>query len=378
MKKIITIFCFLFFVLICPVNIHAEVTAWGYCMIDGHTGRVLYEKNADISHEIASITKIMTAICALENSKPSEIVTVSSHASGTEGSSCWLEVGEQMTMEDMLYGLLLASGNDAAVAIAEHVCASESEFVALMNETAQRLGAHQSSFKNPHGLDEEGHYSSCFDMAIITRYAMTFPLFRTIVATQKKNIPWQDKQWDRTLHNHNKFLSMYPNVIGVKTGYTDKAGRTLVTAVEKDEIFLILVTIAAPDDWNDHKQLYDLAFLEYSMQDISLSENQNGDIPVIFGKEKYCPYSVNESFKALLKNGEAQDQFSFQVSLPDKIEAPIQKGETIGRMDVFCEGELVDSLSLVADQSIAETTLFERFFNIFQSIWNKIFAFCTA
>lgn len=376
MKKIIIILCILVTMLLCPVCIQAEVTAWGYCMIDGHTGRVLYEKNADIPHEIASITKILTAICALEHSEPSEIVTVSQNASGTEGSSCWLEVGEQLTMEEMLYGLLLASGNDAAVAIAEHISGNMSDFVLLMNETAQRLGAHQSQFKNPHGLDEEGHYSSCFDMAIITKYAMTFPLFRTIVATQRKNIPWQDKQWDRTLNNHNKFLSMYPNVIGVKTGYTDKAGRTLVTAVEKDDIFLILVTIAAPDDWNDHKKLYDLAFSEYSMQPVPV--NQKGTVPVVFGKEKICSYSVEESFKALLKEGEAKNQFSFQANLPDKIHAPIQKGEVIGRMDVFCKGELIDSLSVIADQSVEESTLFERFFSTIQSIWYKIFAFCTA
>lgn len=217
--------------------------------IDAQTGRILYEKNAHGRHSMASTTKIMTAIVALEHGNLDDVVTVSPAAAATEGSSMYLSPGEKITLGNLLYGLMLPSGNDAAMAIGEHVGGDIPGFAAMMNETAQKIGAVNTQFQNPSGLDAEGHYSTAYDMAIITRYAMKNPAFAEIVQTKKKMVPWEGKQWDRTLENHNKLLSMYEGCIGVKTGYTKKTGRCLVSAAQRGGMTVICVTLADPNDW---------------------------------------------------------------------------------------------------------------------------------
>lgn len=223
-------------------------------VVDGFTGDVLYEHNADEKMLIASTTKIMTALVAIREGDFSDIVTVSREAAYTEGSSMYLKVGEELSLEALLYGLMLCSGNDAAVAVAEHVGGSVEAFVAMMNETAKEMGLVSTSFANPNGLDHADHYSTARDMAVLARKAMEDATFRRIVSTKSAVIN------GRTMTNHNKLLSMAEGCIGLKTGYTRAAGRTLVSCAERNGRRLIVVTLQDGNDWADHQTLFDYGF----------------------------------------------------------------------------------------------------------------------
>ncbi|MDQ0339180.1 D-alanyl-D-alanine carboxypeptidase [Caldalkalibacillus uzonensis] len=254
-----------------PAGAEPDVSAQAAILMDAESGRVLFEKNAYEPLRIASITKIMTAIVALEHGDLEDVVTTSKNAYGVEGSSIYLRLGEKMTLEDLLYGLMLRSGNDAAIAIAEHVGGSVEGFVFLMNQKAEELGMQQTLFSNPHGLDtHEEHYSTAYDMALLTAYAMQNETFAEIVSTQKKTAPLEGEKWDRVWYNKNRLLSMYPYADGVKTGYTQRANRTLVSSATKDGHRLIAVTLNAPDDWNDHINMFEYGFQNYTL--VTLAE----------------------------------------------------------------------------------------------------------
>jgi len=231
-------------------------------LIEESTGRVLYEKQAHDRKPVASITKLMTAIVAIEEGNLKDTVKASERAIHTEGSSIYLQKGEKMSLEDLLYGLMLRSGNDASVAIAEHIGESVEGFVYMMNEKATYLGMTNTHFSNPHGLDEEDHYSSAYDMAILMQYAMKNETFKEISAAKEYKSEKRSYKWK----NKNKLLTqLYSNATGGKTGFTKKAGRTLVTTAKKDGLPLIAVTLNGPDDWNDHTALYEWGFKEHEL-----------------------------------------------------------------------------------------------------------------
>lgn len=221
-------------------------------LMDARTGEVLYEKNADKQMRIASTTKILTALVVLEEASPCDIITVQQHHM-VEGSSMYLKVGEEVTVQELLYGLMLSSGNDAALALTE-VCGGEEAFVEKMNALAQHIGMTNSSFRNPNGLDAEGHYSTARDMARLAAYAADDPAFVRLSSTKTASLQ------GRSMSNHNKLLQRESGCIGMKTGYTKAAGRTLVSCVERDGRRLVAVTLRAPDDWTDHAALYDFGF----------------------------------------------------------------------------------------------------------------------
>jgi D-alanyl-D-alanine carboxypeptidase (penicillin-binding protein 5/6) len=197
------------------------VSAQSAILIEASTGRVLLEQNAYERMPMASTTKLMTAILALEKCDTEETVVVSENASGIEGSSIWLSAGEHMSLSDMLFGLMLSSGNDAAIAVAEHVAGSVTDFVAMMNAKAAEIGAYDTHFANPNGLHADDHYTTAFDLSLICAYAMRNPYFCEIVKTQYKTIPWEGHEWDRVVKNKNKLLWNYEGGNGIKTGYTD-------------------------------------------------------------------------------------------------------------------------------------------------------------
>ncbi|WP_051331137.1 D-alanyl-D-alanine carboxypeptidase family protein [Aneurinibacillus terranovensis] len=244
---------------VAPPPISAQTAA----LIDVQSGRILAEKDGDKRMRIASLTKIMTAIVAIEEGNINDIVTTPNHASGTEGSSIYLKRGEKMKLEDMLYGLMLRSGNDAAVAIAEHVGGSVEGFVRLMNEKAEYIGMQSTHFMNPHGLDHPDHYSTASDMARLTAYALRNPVFQKIVATKVKMIPWQGEEWDRKLLNKNKMLRLYEGADGVKTGYTKLARRCLSSSATRNGQQLAIVVLNAPSDWEDSMNWMDYGFAHY-------------------------------------------------------------------------------------------------------------------
>ncbi|WP_027408663.1 D-alanyl-D-alanine carboxypeptidase family protein [Anoxybacteroides tepidamans] len=241
------------------------VSAQSAILMEQTSGRVLFEKAAHTKRRIASITKIMTAIIAIESGKMNDMVTVSARAVRTEGSSIYLKEGEKIKLRDLVYGLMLRSGNDAAVAIAEHVGGSVEGFVFLMNQKAAEIGMRDTHFANPHGLDDaENHYSTAYDMALLMRYAMRNKEFRKISGTKVYRAPNPGEEWDRIWRNKNKLLTnLYEYCTGGKTGYTKRAKRTLVTSASKDGLNLIAVTLNAPDDWNDHIAMYEYGFSNY-------------------------------------------------------------------------------------------------------------------
>lgn len=226
-------------------------------LIDADTGRILYAKNSDCKSLIASTTKIMTAVVVLEHCDLNEAYEIPPEATGVEGSSIYLKPGEVLTLRELLYGMMLQSGNDAAVALALACSDSIPEFVDLMNLKAQQLGLHHTHFENPNGLDGEAHYSTAADLARLTQYALKNPDFAEIVSTKSIQLG------ERCLTNHNKLLWSLDGAIGVKTGYTRAAGRILVSAAERNGRRLIAVTICDGNDWQDHKNLYEYGFAQY-------------------------------------------------------------------------------------------------------------------
>lgn len=272
------------------VRTNAESAA----LIDVASGRLLVTKNGDKQMRIASLTKIMTAIVAIEHGTLSDQVKVSSKAAGKEGSSIYLKAGEEMSLENLLYGLMLRSGNDAATAIAEHVGGSLEGFVHLMNETAAIVGMPRTQFKNPSGLDEEGHYSTANDMARLTAYAMRNPVFREIVKTKTKSAPNPNESWDYKWLNKNKMLSIYDGADGVKTGYTKQAKRCLVSSATRNGQQLAVVTLNDPDDWVDHSKLLDYGFNNYPLQQLVRKGDRIENMPIVVGQTFVYPMLEEE------------------------------------------------------------------------------------
>lgn len=277
--------------LLLPVRALPETSARSAILIDADTGQVLYESNADTQSLIASTTKIMTALVVLEHLPPEREVEIPEEAVGIEGSSIYLRAGEHLTVEALLYGLLLHSGNDAAVALALVCAGSVEEFVDLMNLKAQKLGLKNTHFENPNGLDGENHHSSARDLAILTQSALENELFAKIVSTKTVQIG------DRSLTNHNRLLWSCEGCIGIKTGYTKAAGRTLVSAARRNGRTLIAVTLNDANDWQDHCRLYDYGF--------SLYQNKT----VVRAGQTVAEISLMNGSKAELIAGESFDYF---------------------------------------------------------------------
>lgn len=297
-----------------PINGQTEeslqVSAEQAILMDAETGEVLFEKQPFERTEIASITKIMTALVAIRYGHLQDDVTISRNAAFTTGSSIYLEKNEKMTLEDLLYGLMLRSGNDAAVAIAEHVGGSEEGFVYLMNETAAYIGMTDTYFMNAHGLDENNHYSTAYDMALLMKHAMKNDVFQKITAAEshlskKRTYPWQNK---------NKLLTNYYEACtGGKTGYTQIAGRTLVSTAEKSGRSLIAVTLDAPDDWSDHINMFESKFKQ-STKESSKEDNQTHSINDLFLTDKeFKRYKKMNKYNADIKESTFNQRYMFNL-----------------------------------------------------------------
>ncbi len=341
-----------------PPSVSAECAV----LIDADTGNIIYEKNADKKRSMASTTKIMTAIVALENYQKSNEVSISSEAVGVEGSSIYLREGEVLTMEQLLYALLLESANDAAVAIAVATAGSVSDFASIMNEKANELGLKSTSFQNPHGLDNENHYTTAYELALIAKYALDIKCFREIVSTYKKTIPMSDGG-ARVLINHNKMLRLYDGAIGVKTGFTKKSGRCLVSAAERDGLTLIAVTLNAPNDWNDHTEMLDYGFSKYKRVILEKKEGYAVNIPVIGGRDSTL-LAVNENELSVTLPTDSGEPTLYK-EYPKFLYAPIKEGDIIGRIYYKIGNEIIAESSLKAAYGI-EMQAYKK------SIWQKI------
>lgn len=339
-----------------PASAIPSVSAKSAVLMEATSGRILYAKNANERLPMASTTKIMTALVALESGSPDRIVRIPAEAVGIEGSSIYLFEGEKLTLEQLLYALLLSSANDAAVAIAIEIAGSVEKFADLMNQKAMELGLTDTHFVNPNGLDDPEHYTTAFELAVITREALQNPLFRKIVSTKKTTIPQDGEPDRRLLVNHNKLLSRYAGAIGVKTGYTKRSGRSLVSAAERDGVTLIAVTINAPSDWNDHTALLDYGFSLCSRVSLAESGSQTYPLPVVGGMADTVKASNPDGLSVVLPAG--YGKIRAVVELPRFVYAGIQKGEKLGQIVFWCDTdgdgieEQIGSLPLCAADAV--------------------------
>lgn len=334
-------------------------------LMDANTGRILYGKNEEKRMKIASLTKVMTAIIAIEKGDLRKKVKVTPKAVGVEGSSIYLKNGDVVTLEDLLYGLMLRSGNDAATAIAEEIGGSVEGFVFLMNEKAQLLGLENTNFENPSGLDSPNHYSSAKDLAILTRYAQQNEIFRQIVSTKVKKVEWGGEK--RVFHNKNKLLTLYPHADGVKTGYTKQAGRTLVSSATKDGRQLIAVTLNDGDDWQDHINMFNYGFEQFeqetllpkghAIQKTDIQNSRGKHLYLIAGEEFFFPLSKEEKEK-------------MDVAIEPVVTIPLErvrgKKEVVGVARIKFEDEVIGTVPLIAEFR-KETSILSE--------WKKVFSY---
>ena len=306
-------------------------------LIHADSSAVLFSQNADEHMLIASTTKIMTALVVLENCDPTEKVEIKQEYTNTEGSSIYLKVGEVYTVRELLYGLLLASGNDAATALACYCAGSIEDFAQMMNEKAASMGLSNTSFRNPHGLDAEGHYSTASDLAAITCEALKNEQFAEIVSTKTYSFG------EHSYINHNKLLWKYDGCMGVKTGYTMAAGRSLVSCAERNGMNLVCVTLSDPDDWNDHMSLYDWAYGAYEYRDV-IPMGEIYSIPVISGETDSVGVTVASRARVLVQS---DAELTYSLELPEFVYAGVKKNEVAGRIFVYANGEPLTEYPLV-------------------------------
>lgn len=332
------------------------VTADAAVLMDAKTGEVLYDKNMHQRRAPASTTKILTAIIALESGRLDEEVTVSPRAAATTGSSMYLFPGQRILLRELVAGLLMKSGNDAAVAIAEHLSGSVDAFVAEMNRRAAALGAFDSHFRNPHGLTKPGHYSSAFDLAWLARYALRNPTFRTIVATREMAVDWLDpKGRERTqqLQNTNRLLWMLEGADGVKTGTTSQAGQCLVASATRGDQQLIAVVLHSDARWYDTAKLLQYGFTNYDLYTYAEEGDVIGPVPVIKGMQPLVDAVVTRP-AAVVVAAAAFANTTAVVDLPDKLKAPVYRGQKIGEIVFYVQEKPVKTVDLVAAADVEE------------------------
>ena len=314
------------------------VSAEKAVLMDASTGRVLYEKNADDRSLIASTTKIMTALVICQHCNVLDRVKIPAGAVGIEGSSMYLQEGEILTVQELLYGLMLRSGNDAAAALAIYCGGTIEGFAELMNDKARELGLKDTHFVNPHGLDAPDHYSTARDLAVLTGYAMQDPVFARTVGAKTVTIG------ERVLTNHNKLLWQVEGAEGVKTGYTKAAGRILVSSASRDGRRMICVTINAPDDWNDHKTLLERGFSGYEVRELVKAGDVLGYRYVVGGDGTHVPLVAEEGFSWAMAEGE---EVEIVLSPRCFSYAPVEAGAPEGCAYVVLEGRVVGRIPLV-------------------------------
>lgn len=336
----ILVFCLLpgLFVPVCAVN-SPNNTATSAILMDLESGRILYHKNENEQRMIASITKLMTALVAVEATEElDQPVKIMQDWTAVEGSSLYLKPGEVLTMKTLLYGLLLHSGNDAAVAIAG-TCAGDVEtFVEWMNQKAADLGMENTHFANPNGLNDENHYSTAADMARLAAACMENETIAQIVATKSISLE------GRSFVNHNKLLWRYKGCVGMKTGYTDKAGRTLISAAQRDGQTLVVVTLNDPDDWTDHENLFDYGFAAYPCTTFCCSGQRVRSVKVSGSLVRSVPVKV---LQTLMYPCGKMDQVEALVELPEQVEAPVTEGDIAGRLVFYLDGKVIGESDLV-------------------------------
>lgn len=344
-----------------------QIEAGAAIVIDADSGRILYEKDAYSKRPIASTTKIMTAIVALENGNLDDRVKVSKRAASIWGSTIKLREGEELTLRELMYGMMLKSGNDAALAIAEHIGGTVENFVKMMNDKAKELGLRNTCFKTPHGLDVEGHYSTAYELALLTKYALKNPEFSKIVSTKSISIT------NRELYTTNEMLSLYPGADGVKTGYTGKAGRCLVTSAQRDGFRLISVVLFCSSRTKraeSSKKILDYAFNNYKPYELLKPNQKLGTVYVKRGLKNSATVVSVDGIKLPLSK-EEKETLKSEIILNNTINSPVYKGVEVGTIRLFVNGKLIAQSDIKTAESVPAKTYRHYFFDV-MDIWFKL------
>lgn len=348
-----------------PINIKAiETSARSAILMDTDSNRILYEKNIHEVRSVASISKIMTAVVAIESGKLNDKVVVGEEINKAYGSGIYIKVGEELTIKDLLYGLMLRSGNDAALAIAAYVGGSVDDFVKMMNEKAKQIGMRNTTFNNPSGLDQEkGNYSTAYDMAILTSYAMKLEDYKTITSTKKYVLTTNENTYSWI--NKNKLLSIYKYTTGGKTGFTEIAKRTLVSTASKDNTNLVVVTLNDGNDWQDHQNLFEYGFANYT----NLKMLSKGKIN-IYDEKYYNDYElyIKNDYSYLIQNSE-QNNLIFKYDLEKK--RNIKDGDEIGVLNIYLGDKKIHEELIFAKEKIKEDkkSFFVKIKDWFVNLW---------
>lgn len=347
MKRIISVLLIMGFLWSFSVP-SAAVSAKGAVLINGSTGSVLYAKNEYTRLPMASTTKIMTALLLCENANLDETLVTTEQMVTVEGSSMGLLPGDTVSYRNLLYGMMLASGNDAANTTAVSLGGSVEGFVEMMNKKAKEIGLENTHFVTPSGLDSEEHYSTAYDMALLARYALKNKDFAAACGAERATLKYGNPPYNRTLKNHNRLLGTYDGMIGVKTGFTKKSGRCLVTAAEREEGFLIAVTLSDPDDWKDHKELLDYGFSLLSVKEEHPPIPKT--LPVVGGTEKEVGLLCDSATLSLTEAEKAA--LSCRICLPHFLYAPVKAGQRIGYAEYSVEGRVIASRDITAQRNV--------------------------
>ncbi len=333
-----------------------SITAQCCVLIDAASGCVIYEKNAYKRASMASTTKIMTALILSEQPDLEKEITVTDSMVRVEGSSMGLLEGDKVKYIDLLYGLLLASGNDAANAVAISLGGSLENFAEMMNDRAAQIGMSGTRFVTPSGLDDENHYSTAYDMALLSCVAMDNELFASVCSSKKAVLEFGNPPYKRTITNHNKLLKLYDGCIGVKTGFTKKSGRCLVSCAQKGDKRVICVTLNAPDDWNDHVKLLDFGFSKLETRSVSMP--YINPVKIIGGERTHCEVMISDTDISTLP--ENFNSINFSVSIEPSLIAPVNRGDAVGTVTVKIKDKSVKNITVYAAKTVKSNSIYKK------------------
>lgn len=344
-----------------------SVSAKGAVLMEASTGRILWEQNGEERLAMASTTKIMTALLTLEQPGLDDPFVVNSQAIMVEGTSMGLTEGAEVTLRTLAAGMLLASGNDAANAAAVRIAGTQADFVMMMNRRAAQLGMTDTCFETPSGLDGQNHYSTARDMAVLARAALENEDFREICSSESMKLTYGNPPTDRWLSNHNRLLKEYTGCIGLKTGFTKKAGRCLVTAAEREGITLICVTLSDPDDWQDHTELLDWGFTQVGLVP---GRPEQISLPVTGGTAQTVAVSCSGPEPCALTD--ELSRITWEVEAEPFLYAPVQLGQQVGIARCLLDGEEYFTAPLVAQQSVEAKSSPEEMPGLWERLWQWI------
>ena len=366
MRKLILIFISLIFIISPVLAEEPDVKAAGAVLMEKESGRILWQKNADKAMAPASTTKIMTAVIVLENSSLDKVVTVDKEACTAPKVKMGLKAGERITVEQLLYALMLQSSNDAAVALAIDTAGSVEDFAALMNEKAKNIGCRDTYFVTPNGIDKGEHHSTPHDMALIAAYALDNAEFCRIIGT--KRVDFKTDKNSYSIYNHDRFLSEYPGAIGIKTGFTGKAGHCFAGAAGQNGLTLVSVVFASgwgstgkELKWRDTKALMDYGFKNYRYAQIAQRGTLVRKIPVKNGREKTLRLVLARDFGTAFKKDE---KYSIKCNIPDFVRAPVKAGQVLGNAEIRINGELAANIDVIAENSANYFGFWDNFVKI--------------